>query len=248
VCERQTQSVTDKRPVANEGVRKADFKRIMSGPVPMQEIDMAVRFICKSLALMLVTTGALAADGLQLPAAEALWPQWQARITVQAVNASLINSPWSSGLAASRWVDSTSTARSLQGASVLGDYYFATPSFGGFRASGGLLMGAPVSANLGNAWASTQWGMSANGVAGVAHGGNSGHAEMPNAATYLGLGFNGGVLRNSLAFSADFGLVAERPGGAISAGRALLGNQGAENALRELRLSPLFQVGLRYTF
>ena len=31
-------------------------------------------------------------------------------------------------------------------------------------------------------------------------------------------------------------------------GQALLGNQGMERALRDLRLAPVFQLGVRYTF
>ena len=60
---------------------------------------------------------------------------------------------------------------------------------------------------------------------------------------YLGLGFSGALWRNSLAVTADVGMVA---GGSL--GKALLGNQGVERALRDLRLAPVLQLGVRYTF
>ena len=65
---------------------------------------------------------------------------------------------------------------------------------------------------------------------------------------YLGVGFTGAAWRGGLEISADFGLVAERPGAAIGLGRALFGSQALDGALRELRLSPVLQFGVRYAF
>jgi hypothetical protein len=191
---------------------------------------------------------AWSANGLQPPTAESVWPQWQARLAVTvrpALTAPLGDSP-----VQDRQVLLFPSARGLQAASLLGDYYFATPSFGSFRASGGVRVGAanglaldygasPVASNP------TNWSLALNNSASSKAAALS---DASNTTTYLGLGFSGAAWRSSLAFSADLGLLAERPGGAASAGRALLGNQGLENALREFRLSPLFQLGVRYTF
>jgi hypothetical protein len=51
-----------------------------------------------------------------------------------------------------------------------------------------------------------------------------------------------------LSITADLGWVAERPGAAGQVGRALFGNQGMDSALRDLRVSPVLQLGMRYTF
>ncbi len=216
---------------------------------------MKIRFMCIGLAVLTSASWAWSANGLQPPTAESVWPQWQARlaVTVQpAFTAPLGNAPLQD-----RQALSSPTARGLQAASLLGDYYFATPSFGSFRASGGVRVGTanglavgygaspgvPSTSNL--SWAVNNGGgnnSSGSSTKGVAT------PETSNTTTYLGLGFSGAAWRSSLAFSADLGLLAERPSGAASAGRALLGNQGLENALREFRLSPLFQLGVRYTF
>jgi hypothetical protein len=102
----------------------------------------------------------------------------------------------------------------------------------------GSLGGLPVS----SAAAGPRLGLSLNsGLAPPAVSGadvNSGHS---NTVPYLGLGFSAAPWRNRLAISADLGLVADR-------GSALFGNQGLEGTLRELRLSPVLQLGVRYAF
>lgn len=175
-------------------------------------------------------TGAHAAGGLVPPPAETLWPQWQARVSLQTAGMS--------PLSVSRQLDLGQPSRGVQGGAILGDYYFATPSFGSFRASGGLMMGSLGGLPVSSAVAGPRLGLSLNsGLAPPATPGAEHNSTLP----YLGLGFSGAPWRNGLAISADLGLVAER-------GRALLGNQGVEGTLRELRLSPVLQLGVRYTF
>lgn len=183
------------------------------------------------LCLCAGAAGVHAANGLVPPAADMLWPQWQARVSLQTASMS--------PLSMSRQLDAGHAPRGLQGGAIFGDYYFATPSFGSFRASGGLLMGAlgglPVSSSAA-AW--PRLGLSVNsGLGQPATAGADNNSTLP----YLGLGFSGEPWRNGLAISADLGLVAER-------GRALFGNQGIDGTLRELRLSPVLQFGVRYTF
>ena len=173
----------------------------------------------------------LAGDGLVVPAVETLWPQWHARIAVQTAAVS--------PLSYSQWTESVSPARSLQGGAVLGDYYFATPNFGSFRASGGLMVGSTGGVPLLAAAAGPRLGLSVQS-AGVAAPGAS---ESTGTVPYLGVGFSGALWRNTLAVTADVGMVA---GGSL--GKALFGNQGMERSLRELRLAPVLQVGVRYIF
>jgi hypothetical protein len=217
------------------------------------------------LALVGMPRPAAAASGLAAPGADALWPQWQARVALQLStpqnhgqaspgmqlgSRSLTTKPW----------DSAQATRSLQGGALLGDYYFARPFFGNFRASGGVVVGGlaglPAGVFTPNSPAATSVGVSLLGGAaggassGLTSNGNSSSGtgagtgagtDSPQAAPYLGLGFTGAAWHNRVSFSADLGLVSDRP-------RALFGNQGMDNALRDMRLSPVMQVGLRYSF
>ena len=193
--------------------------------------------------LVLAALPAGAANGLAVSQPEALWPQWQARIAVQTGSLSPVTLADRFGNA---W-GGNGAPRGLQGGAVFGDYYFARPSFGAFRASGGLLIGAQSGApvfNSSNSLGSTRLDLSVNSL------GNIGATALENPMAtmpYVGLGFTGAAWR-SLAITADVGVVAERPAGGGSTGRALLGNQGMDNALRDMRLSPVLQLGVRYTF
>ena len=197
---------------------------------------MKVRGLGLVLVLAALPLGALAAQGLVAPPAEALWPQWQARISLH--TAAL--QPWS----LSRPLDVGNAQRSWQGAAVLGDYYFATPAFGSFRASGGLMFGATGGAPLLSGAAGTRLGLALQASASNPAPG----AEAQGTVPYLGLGFTSARLGNSLSLSADLGWVAGQPSAAGEVGRALFGNQGKDQAWRELRLSPVLQLGLRYSF
>lgn len=177
---------------------------------------------------------ALAAEGLATPAADLLWPQWQARIAVQ--TAAL------SPLALSSLLDPSAGARSLQGGSVLGDYIFASPSFGSFRATGGLLFGNAGGAPLLAAAAGPRLGLSLQSGASTVPG-----QESPGTLPYLGLGFSSAAWLPSLSVTADLGWVAGQSASLAGGGRPLFGNQ-AGSSLRDLRVSPVLQLGLRYAF
>ena len=189
-----------------------------------------------SVFLAAMPLAATAANGLVAPPADRLWPQWQARIGMQTASAS--------PLGLSRLLEGGATPRSWQGGALLGDYYFAMPSFGGFRASGGLMFGSTGGAPLLSAALGSRIGLTVQGTGNAATPG----ADSPGTVPYVGLGFTSTAWWNALSVSADLGWVAEQPSAAASVGRALFGNQGKDNAWRELRLSPVLQVGLRYAF
>ena len=189
-----------------------------------------------SLSFAALPTAALASAGLVAPPADMLWPQWQARIALQTAAVS--------PLGLSRLLEGTSPQRGWQGAALLGDYYFATPSFGGFRASGGLMFGSTGGAPLLSAPLGSRLGLTLQGAGTLSPPG----AESPGTLPYLGLGFTSAAWRRTLSLTADLGWVAEQPSAVVGVGRALFGTQGKESAWRELRLSPVLQVGLRYTF
>ncbi len=187
-----------------------------------------------------------AGQGLAAPQADAWWPQWQARISLQAAVplAPTLLSSSSTALAGA------ASQRGIQGGALLGDYYFARPLAGYLRASGGLMVGAlggaPMSlAPAPGGAALPRLGLSLLGTA-APTGLLSGESADP--VPYVGLGYSSSLWRDSISLSADVGMVSERPSAAGQVGRALFGNQGMNQALRDMRLSPVLQLGMRYTF
>jgi hypothetical protein len=69
----------------------------------------------------------------------------------------------------------------------------------------------------------------------------------PSALPYIGIGYSGLGGRSGWSFSADFGLMALGAGNAVRLGRS--GNyQGVDELVRELRLTPVLQIGASYAF
>jgi hypothetical protein len=108
---------------------------------------------------------------------------------------------------------------------MVGDYYFA-PSLG-LRATGGLQTGVAE-------------------ASGVRLG-----STRQRAAPYVGLGYStGGVNANrwgGWGLSADIGVQAVR-GSDLSLGRVLESPAGFGELIRELRLTPVMQLGVSYAF
>lgn len=137
--------------------------------------------------------------------------------------------------------------------SVMGDYYLSGPLLGrglsgGLRATGGLLVG-PRSALLSNpALPSNQLSpFSLSRLAGgVPPPGSDGNDL--GSAPYLGIGYSGMSVKRTLSFSADFGLAATSPGSGLRFGRFVPGSPSFDDMLHELRLTPVIQLGLSYTF
>jgi hypothetical protein len=190
-----------------------------------------------SLGLGAAATLAQAGTGLQPPASDTIWPSLQARIAIQssagpALGVSALTGPWSAAAQGS----------GVRGGAVFGDYYFARPAFGSFRATSGLLVGAQGGAPQWSGAASSRLGMALNSSAWPGQPAAEPWATLP----YLGVGFTSQAAEGGWSMSADLGLVAENatPGGL----RRALGVQGVDNAIRELRLSPVLQLGWRYRF
>ena len=179
--------------------------------------------------------------GLQTAGAETIWPRWQGRVLVGAVTPPWRHLGW-------EHPDSTSGAHRLESLSVLGDYYFSNLSdgaraSGGFRATSGLIFGSASSRSLSAFWRSGLH--SPMGAAGTAPGTEAG---LQGTLPYLGLGYTSVSARNGWGFSADIGLIARNPGSAVKLGRVVGGNQALEDLLREMRLSPLLNLGVSYSF
>jgi len=198
------------------------------------------------LPLALSSMAVVAADGLQLTSSDGLWPSLRARLVVQASAASPLSL---SSLAAP-----VTQARSFKGGALFGDYYFAQPSFGSFRASSGLVIGGLGGMPLFNTGVDSRLGLTLSsaspGTSPVAAPSTWSHigSDSTVALPYLGLGFSSAASRSGLSVSADLGVVAEGTSPFTGAARALLGMQGADSARRDMRLSPLLQVAMRYAF
>lgn len=189
-----------------------------------------------------VATASLAAhaEGLKPPSPDTLpWARWQARLA--------FTSPapvWRSGLDGF-----DRSAPAIGGASLMGDYYFSRSLAPdgiatGFRATSGLIVGPRTTL-----WTSRPGGIAANGLLatdrrlGLASPGLAGAEADTATLPYVGLGYSGLSLRGGWSVSADLGLVALTPRNGLK-----LGTQGLDELLREMRLSPLVQLGVSYSF
>ena len=196
---------------------------------------MKLRVLCSQAIMVSLHLAAQASDGLSGPPAESIWPQWQGRLALQSSAVQRTNL-WS-------LLESSSQPRTARGGALLGDYYFAQPTLGHFRASGGLVFGA--TGGVPNTAAGTsRWGLTVQSLGSTPVAA----AEVPGAVPYLGLGFTSAAWRNAWYLTADVGWVAEQPSALSGFGRALQGSQTWDQALRDVRLAPLVQLGVRLAF
>ena len=141
---------------------------------------------------------------------------------------------------------------------------------GGFRATSGLLVGPRnagyASVNAAGSAAGLAAGSVAGSVASSVAGSvlaarkisidlRSGYALTSDQAAseastvpYLGLGYTGGSVKGGWGFSADVGVMALNPSSAVKLGRVLGGGQSLDDTLREMRVSPVLQLGVSYSF
>ncbi len=197
--------------------------------------------------VLLCAAGLAVADGgLKVSVPGGFWSDVQTQLRVNAVV--LETAPPRLGYAASTgWSSYAPVA-----ASVGGDYYFsknlvddaAPPS--GFRASGALLIRPPGVSLSDLAWSSRATTSLAlrQPYASLADPAAQGLSAMP----YLGLGYSDYSLKTGWGFWADIGLVVQSPGNALGMGRVVSGTQSLDDLVRELRLSPMLQLGVNYSF
>lgn len=165
-------------------------------------------------------TAALAADGLAPPGVGLqVWPQWQGRLTLNA-----LSPDWR----------------------LMGDYYFLTKSLpgttGGFRATSGLVYGARPTLWAGAPTIASTRALGLDRQTVVLDG------SEPATLPYLGFGYTGLSVRGGWAFSADLGVMAYNPGPAVRFGRVFTGAQTFDELVRDLRIAPVLQLGVSYAF
>lgn len=173
--------------------------------------------------------------GLQWRDDSLTWTRWQARLA--------LSQPaplWRAGFG-----DSDSQGLKPRSLSVMGDYLFARSlaedgRASVLRATSGLVLGARPTL-----WAGQPGGhagfLSPDRLPSLETRGESG------ALPYIGVGYSGLGGRSGWSFSADFGLMALGAGNAVRLGRS--GSyQGVDDLVRELRLTPVLQIGASYAF
>ena len=187
----------------------------------------------RDLAVLCMALGSMAAQaegGLRVAPEQAPWPRWQARIGMDQA------APWRGDLA-----PADSGLRSMK---LLGDVYLSGPGFGagqvvgGLRATGGLLLGsrspllgaspngAPLSLSVTQSLLTPVRGEEASDVPPVG---------------YLGIGYSSLSLRGGWGFSADLGVM-------TGTGLRPPETRNLDDAVRELRLRPVLQLGVSYAF
>lgn len=142
--------------------------------------------------------------------------------------------------------------------SVMGDLYLgddraaANRRSRGFRATSGVIIGTPASLWGSSSLAAAQGPMSidrrivstAPAGPGLLTESSSEMATLP----YLGIGYSSLASRSGWSFSADLGVVSLAPGRAARFGRVFGGGQNLDDVVRELRLTPVLQLGVSYAF
>ena len=198
--------------------------------------------LAAALALTAAPTMAADGDGAAPGSGQVPWARWQGRLSLGTASA-----PWRLG--------ADSPAPALSSASLMGDYYFSRwltgpQGLGGFRATSGLIFGPRSLLSTGQPAVATgnafSIGTRAGGRAATPYAGDPAgdNATLP----YLGLGYTALSLRNGWSFSADLGLVAQNASGAARLGRSAYGSQSLDDAVRDMRMTPLLQLGVTYSF
>jgi hypothetical protein len=188
-------------------------------------------------------THATEGNGLTVKGDDFQWPRWQGRLSMSTA--------------------STATTRTfgpanpgLSGLTLMGDYYLTgsllgTKRAGGFRATSGVVVGprALAAANLGAGSGGNGFNVDRRSTSASMTGVLPGDQAVDSPTLpYLGVGYTGLSPRGGWSFNADLGLVSLSPGNAVKLGRFLGGGQGLDDTVRDMRWSPVMQLGVSYSF
>jgi hypothetical protein len=209
-----------------------------------------VLWICAAVASALTIADARAeGDGLAPSADKVPWARFQSRVAY---------APGAPGWRA----DLAPIERSglqVGGVGLLGDVYFGSGksaranSAAGFRATSGILIGArspwlgAVTTPPSNGLFATDrrlFGASANPLMTPAADASADNSTVP----YIGIGYSNLSAKSGWHFSADLGVVSQSPGNVVRFGRVFGGSQSLDDVVRDLRLAPVIQLGVSYSF
>ena len=178
------------------------------------------------VALAASTAHAASGEGLQYQADNQAWEGLKGRLTLGTV------APFRADFGAIN-----GEQQKVSSLSVMGDYYFTRPwlgNSGGLRATSGLLLGP-----RGSLWSSPS---AMDHRTGLNSGPFDSSADSTGTLPYLGVGYTGLSSKGGWGLSADLGLMA------IPRSNMRLGTQSLDDTMRDLRFSPLVQVGVSYSF
>jgi hypothetical protein len=208
---------------------------------------------CVALTGLLCAAGAADADtGLKVDAVGGFWSGAQTNVRLNAARQE--TSPLQLGYQATTGLYGPAPLA----ATLAVDYYFskdiadARQPDTGFRATSALLIRQPGVSLSDLAWSSrssASFGVPMHlALPSVAPAVSDPSAYGFSTMPYLGIGYSDISLKSGWGFWADIGLVVQSPGGALGLGRVLSGTQGVDELMRELRMSPLVQLGVNYSF
>jgi hypothetical protein len=181
-------------------------------------------------------------NGLTVKGDEFQWPRWQGRLSMS-----------SASPASTRTFGPANPG--LSGLTLMGDYYLTgsllgAKRAGGLRATSGVVIGprSLAAANLGAGSAGNGFNVDRR-VTGQATNVLPGDSSV-DAPTlpYVGIGYTGLSPRGGWSFNADVGVVSLSPGNAAKLGRFFGGGQSLDDAVRDMRWSPVLQLGVSYSF
>jgi hypothetical protein len=170
------------------------------------------------------------------------WARWQGRLSL------------GTAAPAARPGASEGPAVRLPNASVMGDYYFSRSflgitQLGGFRATSGLIFGPRGVLSTGQPAqpSGSAFSIGSRLLGQTASPYSTDTSSDSATVPYLGLGYTGLAAHNGWSFNADLGLVAQSNSSA-RLGRVGSAGQSLDDAVREMRLAPLVQFGVSYSF
>lgn len=204
----------------------------------------AIRLLAGIVGLVGVA-GAWAAqgDGLTASPDQLSWGRWQGRVSL----GSMV--PWQASLGRSE-----SMGLKVDRVGLVGDYYFSRSLVGhqisgGFRTTGGVFYGPRSQLAAGRLSIGGAGVLAVDRqVSGLVDGYGADAASDVATLPYLGVGYSGLSLKGGWSFNADLGMMALSPGNSVKFGRVVGGSQSLDDVVREMRLAPVLQLGVSYSF
>ena len=207
-----------------------------------------VLWICAAVASSLTLVDARAeGDGLSADADRVPWARFQSRIAY---------APGAPGWRAD-FAPLERTGLQVSSLGLLGDVDFgstAAPratSVGGFRATSGLLIGGR-STGLGSVSTPTSGLLATDRRL---FGASAAPLTYPADPTvdnttlpYIGIGYSNLSAKSGWHFSADLSVVSQSPGNVVRFGEVVGGSQSLDDVVRDMRLAPVVQLGVSYSF
>ena len=195
-----------------------------------------------ALAGYVVLAHASDGNGLTVRGDELQWPRWQGRLSMSSASPAAVRS-FGQGSAG------------ISSLGLMSDYYLTgsllgAKQAGGFRATSGVLIG-PRS----QAWTALSAGSTGGGfnierrTSAQASGAMPGDLSTDQPTLpYFGVGYTGLSPRGGWSFNADLGVVSLSVSSAVKFGRLFGGTQSLDDAIRDMRWSPVLQLGVSYSF